>query len=133
MGAFRATTQYTTTTNSLRRTSLVIHCNIRLTPIYYWVASRSRIRSPQLDLNLGKLVLTAPGTSDVSHPILPTPLGPPMAYLSTIRRQLAPTVGQVTFGTSFQAEYAHAGIGETIAMGRVVYASDVPLVLLDET
>ena len=56
-----------------------------------------------------------------------------MAYLSTIRQQLAPTVGQVTFGASFQAESARAGIGETIAMGRVVYASDVPLILLDET
>src|SRR3954465_7931068 len=104
-----------------------------LTPIYYWVASRSRIRSPQSNLNLGKLVLTAPGTSDVSHPIFPTPLGPPMVYLSTIRRQLAPTVGQVTFGASFQADSAHAGIGKTIAMGHVVYASDVPLILLDET
>src|SRR5215216_1617325 len=83
MGAFRAPI---TTTNSHRRTSLVIRCNIRLTPIYCWVASRSRIRSPQSDLNLGKPVLTAPGNSDISHPIFPTPLGPPMAYLLTIRR-----------------------------------------------
>ena len=42
-------------------------------------------------------------------------------------------MGQVTFGASFQAESARVGIGETIAMGRVVYASDVPLILLDET
>src|SRR4051812_13789976 len=108
MRDFRA---HKTTTISHRRTSLVIRCNIQLTPIYYWVASRSSIRSPQSDLNLGKLVLIAPGTSDVSHPIFPMPLGPPMAYLSIIRRQLAPTVGQVTFGASFQAKSARAGIG----------------------
>ena len=42
-------------------------------------------------------------------------------------------MGQVTFGASFQAESARAGIDETIAMGRVVYSSDVPIVLLDET
>ena len=56
-----------------------------------------------------------------------------MAYLSSIRRQLAPTVGQVSFGSAFRAESARIGIGETIAVGRILYASDVPLIVLDET
>src|SRR3954463_6732072 len=42
-------------------------------------------------------------------------------------------MGQVTFGASFQAESTRAGISETIAMGHMVYTSDVPLILLDET
>ena len=56
-----------------------------------------------------------------------------MAYLSSIRRQLAPTVGQVSFGSAFRAESARIGIGETIAVSRILYASDVPLIVLDET
>ena len=56
-----------------------------------------------------------------------------MAYLSSIRRQLTPTVGQVSFGSMFRAEPARIGIGETITVGRILYASDVPLIVLDET
>ena len=56
-----------------------------------------------------------------------------MAYLSSIRRQLAPTVGQVSFGSVFRAESARIGIGDTITVGRILYASDVPLIVLDET
>ena len=33
----------------------------------------------------------------------------------------------------FRAESARIGIGETIAVGRILYASDVPLIVLDET
>ena len=56
-----------------------------------------------------------------------------MAYLSSIRRQLAPTVGQVSFGSVFRAESARIRIGETIAVSRILYASDIPLIILDET
>ena len=56
-----------------------------------------------------------------------------MAYLSLIRRQLAPTVGQVSFGSAFRVESARIGIGGTITVCRILYASDVPLIVLDET
>jgi len=39
----------------------------------------------------------------------------------------------VSFGPAFRAESARIGIGETIAVGRILYASDVPLIVLDET
>ena len=42
-------------------------------------------------------------------------------------------MGQVSFGSAFQAESARIRIGETIAVGRILYASDVPLIVFDET
>jgi len=39
----------------------------------------------------------------------------------------------VSFGSAFRAESARIEIGETIAVGRILYASDVPLIVLDET
>ena len=42
-------------------------------------------------------------------------------------------MGQVSFGSAFQAESARIGIGETITVGRILYASNVPLIILDET
>ena len=42
-------------------------------------------------------------------------------------------MGQVSFGSAFRAESARIGISETIAVGRILYASDVPLIVLDET
>ena len=42
-------------------------------------------------------------------------------------------MGQVSFGSVFRAESARIGIGETTAVGRILYASDVPLIVLDET
>ena len=42
-------------------------------------------------------------------------------------------MGQVSFGSAFRAESTRIGIGETIAIGRILYASDVPLIVLDET
>jgi len=56
-----------------------------------------------------------------------------MAQLSSTRRQLAPTVGQVCIGSTIRAESTRIGIGETIAMGRIHYAGDVPLIVVDET
>ena len=56
-----------------------------------------------------------------------------MAYLSSIRRQLVPTVGQVSFESMFRAKSARIGIGKTINIGRILYASDVPLIILDES
>ena len=42
-------------------------------------------------------------------------------------------MGQVSFGSAFRAESAKIGIGETISIGPILYASDVPLIVLDET
>ena len=56
-----------------------------------------------------------------------------MAQLSSTRRQLAPTVGPVCIGSAIRAESTRIGIGETIAMGRIHYAGDVPLIVVDET
>ena len=42
-------------------------------------------------------------------------------------------MGQVSFGSAFRVESARIGIGETITVGRILYASDVPLIVLAET
>src|SRR4051812_38322791 len=42
-------------------------------------------------------------------------------------------MGQVTFGPLFWVESMRAGISETIAIGHIIYTSDVPLVLLVKT
>ncbi len=42
-------------------------------------------------------------------------------------------MGQVSFGSMFRAESARIRIGKTIVVGRILYASDVPLIILDET
>ena len=55
-----------------------------------------------------------------------------MACSSTIPRQLAPTVGPEASEDRIQEGSAFAGIGETIAIGRVRYAGNQPFVLADE-
>ena len=42
-------------------------------------------------------------------------------------------MGQVSFGSAFRAESARIGISETIAFDHILYASDVPLIVLEET
>jgi hypothetical protein len=46
-------------------------------------------------------------------------------------RQLAPTVGQSVSGAWIQAGSAFTGIGDTIAIGRILYDSGFPIVLAD--
>ena len=52
--------------------------------------------------------------------------------LSSMQRQLAPTVGPEASGGRNRAGSAFAGIGDTVAIGRVLYAGGFPLVLRDE-
>jgi hypothetical protein len=54
-----------------------------------------------------------------------------MADLLTKPRQLAPTMGQNTSGARIQAGSAFAGIGNTIAIGRVLYDSAFPIIPVD--
>ena len=42
-------------------------------------------------------------------------------------------MGQVSFRSAFRPESARIGIGETIVVGRILYASGVPLIVLDKT
>ena len=55
-----------------------------------------------------------------------------MAYLLTIPRQLAPTVGPQALGAQIRAGPAFVGIGDTHAVGRVLYAGNFPIVPNDE-
>jgi hypothetical protein len=54
-----------------------------------------------------------------------------MADLLTKPRQLAPTVGHNASGARIQAGSAFAGIGDTVAIGRVFYDSDFPILPAD--
>jgi hypothetical protein len=54
-----------------------------------------------------------------------------MADLLTKPRQLAPTVGLSTSGARIQAGSAFAGIGDTVAIRRVLYDSGFPIVPAD--
>jgi hypothetical protein len=54
-----------------------------------------------------------------------------MADLLTKPRQLAPTVGHNVPGAWIQAGSAFAGIGDTIAIGRVLYDSGFPIIPAD--
>ena len=56
-----------------------------------------------------------------------------MAYSSAIPRQLAPTVGQEALQALQRARTKiFAGIGETVAIGRVLFSGNVPIVPPDE-
>src|SRR6266567_727227 len=57
---------------------------------------------------------------------------PSSGVLSSTQRQLAPTVGQTASGGRNQEGSAFAGIGDTIAVGRVLYHGNVPIVPPDE-
>src|SRR3954468_7100254 len=126
MGAFRASFLHTPRTTNLisvtRRVAIIV------------IYSRSRIPPPLWDLNLGKLCSLVP----VNCPPYPTSLNthcedPSMAYSSAIPRQLAPTVGQEALQALQRARTKiFAGIGETVAIGRVLFSSNVPIVPPDE-
>src|SRR3954462_14181768 len=123
MGAFRA--QLHTTSHSKHIS--VTRC-IALIVLY----SRSRIPPPSWDLNLGKLCYLVP----INRPPSPTSLNthcedPSMAYSSAIPRQLAPTVGQEALQALQRARTKiFAGIGETVAIGRILFSGNVPIVLM---
>src|SRR3954470_20629363 len=125
MGAFRASIQTT-----LHRELIPVFQRIALIVIY----SRSRIPPPLWDLNMGKLCYLVP----INRPPCPTYLNthcedPSMAYSSTIPRQLVPTVGQEALQALQRARTKiFAGIGETIAIGRVLFSGNIPIVPLDE-
>src|SRR4051812_17837248 len=74
----------------------------------------------------------------INHPPSPTSLNthcedPSMAYSSAIPRQLAPTVGPEALQDLQRARTKiFAGIGETIAIGRVIFSGNVPIVPPDE-
>jgi hypothetical protein len=52
--------------------------------------------------------------------------------LSSMQRQLAPTMGQEASSGRNQAGSTFAGIGDSIAVGRVLYAGGFPIVLRDK-
>ena len=52
--------------------------------------------------------------------------------LSSMQRQLAPTAGPEASGGRNQAGSAFAGIGDTVAIGRIQYYGCFPFVLPDE-
>jgi hypothetical protein len=54
-----------------------------------------------------------------------------MADLLTKPRQLAPTIGQSASGVRIQVGSTFAGIGDTIAIGRVLYDFGFPIVPAD--
>ena len=91
----------------------------------------------QRDPKLGKLACHHPG---YLRPMAPTssPLreDPSSRILSSMQRQLAPTmgltVGHVASGGRNRAGSAFAGIGDTVAVGRVQYYGRFPFVPLDE-
>src|SRR3954464_4134950 len=134
MGAFRAqhnlihnlvqihTTSHSEPISVTRRIALIV------------IYSRSRILPPSWDLNLGKLCYLVP----INRPPSPTSLNthyedPSMAYSSAIPRQLAPTVGQEALQALQRARTKiFAGIGETVAIGRVLFSGNVPIVPPDE-
>jgi hypothetical protein len=54
-----------------------------------------------------------------------------MADLLMKPRQLAPTVGQSASGARIQAGSAFTGIGDIVAIGRILYYSGFPIVPAD--
>ena len=84
------------------------------------IYSRRRIPPPLWDLDLGKLCYLVP----VNRPPYPTSLNtqcedPFMAYSLAIPQQLAPTK-------------IFMGIGETVAIGHVLFSDNFPIVPPDE-
>src|SRR3954469_7221531 len=98
------------------------------------IYSRSRIPPPLWDLNLGKLCYLLP----VNRPPSPMSLNthcedPSMAYSSAIPRHLAPTVGQDALQALQRARTKiFAGIGKTVAIDRVLFSGNIPIVPPDE-
>src|SRR4051812_30341405 len=135
MGAFRTQLQIISDDNldflvTSHSKPIPVTRRIALIVIY----SRSRIPPPLWDLNLGKLCYLVP----VNRPPYPTPLNthcedPSMAYSSAIPRQLAPTVGPEALQALQRARTKiFAGIGETVAIGCVLFSGNVPIVPPDK-
>ena len=125
MGAFRESNQTTSHSEPIsitRRIALIV------------IYSRSRIPPPSWDLNLGNLCYLVP----VNRPPSPTSLNthcedPSMAYSSAMPRELAPTMGQEALQALQQARTKiFAGIGKTVAIGRVLFSGNIPIVPSDE-
>src|SRR3954466_7871273 len=125
MGAFRSSIQTTSRSEPIsvsRRIAIIVNY------------SRSRIPPPSWDLNLGKLCYLVP----VNRPPSPTSLNthcedPSMAYSSAIPRQLAPTMGQEALQALQRAKTKiFAGIGDNVAIGRVLFSGNIPIVPPDE-
>src|SRR4051812_24406177 len=121
MGAFRAsihTTSHSEPISVTRRIAIIV------------IYSRSRIPPPSWDLNLGKLCYLV----SVNRPPYPTSLNthcedPSMAYLSAIPRQLVPTVGQEALqALQWARSKIFTGIGETVAIGRVLFSGNVMII-----
>ena len=55
-----------------------------------------------------------------------------MAYNSYTRRHLAPTVGPAAAGADRRAEPRNGVIGDNVAIGRVLYAGNMPIVANDQ-
>src|SRR3954465_2670715 len=129
MGAFRAQPSIVLHTP---RTANLISVTRRIAIIVIY--SRSRIPPPLWDLNLGKLCYLIP----INCPPSPTSLNthcedPSMAYSSAIPRQLAPTMGQEALQDLQRARTKiFAGIGETVAISRVLFSGNVLIVPPDE-
>src|SRR3954463_15256167 len=125
MGDFRASIQTTSHSEPISLTR-----RIDIIVIY----SRSRIPPTLWDLNLGKLCYLVP----VNRPPYPTSLNthcedPSMAYSLAIPRQLAPTMGQEALQALQRARTKiFAGIGEIVAIGRVLFSGNIPIVPPDE-
>src|SRR4051812_33306330 len=135
MGAFRTQLQIISDDNldflvTSHSKPIPVTRRIALIVIY----SRSRIPPPLWDLNLGKLCYLVP----VNRPPYPTSLNthcedPSMAYSSAIPRQLAPTVGHEALQALQRARTKiFTGIGKTVAIGRVLFSSNVPIIPPDE-
>src|SRR3954471_20379095 len=129
MGAFRA--QPSIILHTPRTANLIsVSQRIALIVIY----SKSRIPPPLWDLNLGKLCNLVP----FNRPPSPTSLNthcedPSMAYSSAIPRQLAPIVGQEALQALQRARTKiFTGISKTVAIGRVLFSGNIPIVPLDE-
>src|SRR3954468_14281192 len=126
MGAFRASFLHTPRTTNL----ISVTRRIAIIVIY----SRSRIPPPLWDLNLGKLRYLVP----VNRPPSPTSIDtncedPSMAYSSAIPRQWAPTMAQEALQALQRVRTKiFAGIGETVAISRVLFSGNVPIVPPDE-
>src|SRR3954469_18648160 len=121
MGAFRAQLHITSHNNPIPITR-----RIALKVIYI----RSRILPPLWDLNLGKLCYLVPVNGPPSHTSLNTHCeDPSMEYSSAIPRKLGPTVGQEALQALQRARTKiFAGIGKTVAIGRVLFSGNVPII-----
>ena len=85
------------------------------------------------DLKLGNSRVPVPVTSRRMAPTSSPPReATPNEVPSNRQRQLAPTVGPAALGGRIRAGSGFASIGDMIAVGRVLYAGNFPIVPPDE-